>query len=95
MLIRGARLICSQLSFNFANPLLESTLDLRHSLTRAQMASLVEVLKISAQLLQELLGKSMAHRQLILHMSRGKCKITRFFCSLFGADLSPGSGPPS
>jgi hypothetical protein len=41
------------------------------------VSGLVEVLEISSQFQQELLGKSVAHDGSILYMSTHKCKVTR------------------
>jgi len=68
-----------EVCFDFANPLLEAKLDLRHGGTFAEVTSLVEVLQIRAQFLQKFLGKSRAHRRFILHNARCECKITRLF----------------
>ena len=76
---RGARLWDAKLGFDLANPLIEAALDLIDSVTRAQVAGLVEMLEIGAQFQQELLGRSVAHRRLILHMSGCECKITQIW----------------
>ena len=68
-LLLGVRLHHAESGFDFADPLTEAALDFRHSFTLAQVAGLVEVLEIRAQFQQELLGKPLAHRPLILHWS--------------------------
>lgn len=75
----GSQISGSELSFNFTNSLMQAVLDLRHSITFADVTGLIKVLEIGAQLQQELLGKSVAHRQSILHTERCKCKITRIW----------------
>ena len=72
------RRLRAKLGFNFANPLMETALNLRHSFDLTEMTGLIEMLEIGAQLQQEFLGKTMTHRKSILHINRGKCKITRF-----------------
>jgi hypothetical protein len=63
----GPRLGEAESGFDFADSFAEAALDLRHSFTFAEVAGLVEVLEIGAQFQQELLGKPLAHRSLILH----------------------------
>jgi hypothetical protein len=57
---------------------METALDLGNSFNLTQVTGLIEVIEVGAQFQQELLGKTMTHRKSILHINRGKCKITRF-----------------
>jgi hypothetical protein len=57
---------------------METALDLGNSFNLTQVTGLIEVLEVGAQFQQELLGKTVTHRKSILHINRGKCKITRF-----------------
>lgn len=69
----------AEMRLDFANSLLEASFDLRHCLALANIASLIEVVKIGAQFLQQFLGKSVTHRSLILHLGQCGCKVTRFW----------------
>ena len=69
--------------FDFSDSLAEATLDFRHSLTLAHVSSLVKVLEVGAQFLQQFLGKSLSHRWLILHHGRCGGKITRNWSTRF------------
>jgi hypothetical protein len=75
----GVRLSEAEAGFDLANPLIEVALDLIDSVTRAQVAGLIEMLEIGAQFQQELLERSVAHRRLISHMNACECKITRIW----------------
>ena len=68
----------AELGFNFADSFMETALDLGNSFNLTQVTGLIEVLEVGAQFQQELLGKTVTHRKSILHINRGKCKITRF-----------------
>lgn len=68
---------CAELGFDFSDPLAEAALDFRYSLTLAKVSSLVKMLEVSAQFLQEFVGESLSHRKLILHLERCGGKITR------------------
>jgi len=76
---RGAIRCDAKLGFDLANSLIEAALDLIDSVTRAQVAGVIEMLEVGAQFQQELLGRSVAHRRLILHMNGCECKITRIW----------------
>jgi hypothetical protein len=51
------------LCFDLLNPFIQTSLDLRDGFTLAEMSGLFEVLEISAQFQEELVGKTMAHRR--------------------------------
>ena len=70
-------LSCAHLSFDFLYSLDQPTLYLFYSRTFAEMTSLVKVLEIGSQLEQQLVGKSMTHDGLIVHIERQECKMTR------------------
>ena len=85
----AARLHTAELRFHFHNPLIQPSFNLRHRRTLAEMSRLVKVLNVGAQFLQEFLGKSGAHRPLILHIPRCKRKIT-----VFWSPPTPSTTPP-
>jgi hypothetical protein len=80
----AVRLRATELSFNLDDSLAQPALDLRHSRAFSEVTGVVEVLEISAQFQQELLGKTAAHRRIILHKTRFDCKITRFYRRYWG-----------
>jgi hypothetical protein len=79
----------AELGFNLLNPLMETVLDLRDGFTLAQMAGLIKMLQISAQLQKELVGKTVAHRRSIFALKPVRGKMARIACA---ASLQNSSG---
>ena len=76
--LRGLSCLCNtQLSLDFSDSLAKPALDFRDSLTFAHVSSLIKVLKVGAQFLQQLVGKPRGHSSLILHQAECAHKVTR------------------
>lgn len=72
----SVRLDGANLGFDFSDALLQPALDLFDGIGLAEVPCLIEMMKVGAQLQQELLGKAMAHNGLILYIEARKCKMT-------------------
>ena len=73
--LRAAR----NFSFNFGNTVAESLFDFVHRRTFTEVTSLIEVLQIGAQLLQEFVGKSVTHTQpIVAHDSGARARLPAF-----------------